>query len=77
MSVAATTTTASSGLTLGPKVPTDREKLAGAAKQFEAIFLRQMLASARAAVSASCGSGAHARRASGSAAAVTPMRPRQ
>ena len=49
MSVAATTTTASSGLTLGPKVPTDREKLAGAAKQFEAIFLRQMLASARAA----------------------------
>lgn len=36
------------GLTLGPKVATDREKLAGAAKQFEAIFLRQMLASARA-----------------------------
>jgi peptidoglycan hydrolase FlgJ len=26
---------------------TDREKLAGAAKQFEAIFLRQMLAAAR------------------------------
>ena len=47
MSVAATTTTASSGLTLGPKVPTDREKLAGAAKQFEAIFVRQMLSAAR------------------------------
>lgn len=39
---------ATSGLTLGPKVATDREKLAGAAKQFEAIFVRQMLASARA-----------------------------
>jgi len=36
-------------LTLDPKVATDREKLAGAAKQFEAIFVRQMLASARAA----------------------------
>lgn len=36
------------GMTLGPKVATDREKLAGAAKQFEAIFVRQMLASARA-----------------------------
>lgn len=35
-------------LALGPKVPTDREKLASAAKQFEAIFVRQMLASARA-----------------------------
>jgi peptidoglycan hydrolase FlgJ len=31
-----------------PKVPTEREKLSGAAKQFEAIFVRQMLASARA-----------------------------
>jgi len=36
-------------LSLGPKVATDREKLATAAKQFEAIFVRQMLASARAA----------------------------
>lgn len=35
-------------LSLGPKAPTDREKLASAAKQFEAIFVRQMLASARA-----------------------------
>ena len=35
-------------LSLGSKVPTDREKLASAAKQFEAIFVRQMLASARA-----------------------------
>ena len=35
-------------LSLGPKVATDREKLTGAAKQFEAIFVRQMLASARA-----------------------------
>ncbi len=42
-------TPATTGLTLGPKVATDREKLAGAAKQFEAIFLRQMLSSARAA----------------------------
>ena len=35
-------------LSLGPKVPAEREKLASAAKQFEAIFVRQMLASARA-----------------------------
>ena len=46
---AVSATTGVSGLTLGPKVPTDREKLASAAKQFEAIFLRQMLSSARAA----------------------------
>lgn len=43
------TTTASTGLSLTPKVASDREKLSGAAKQFEAIFIRQMLASARAA----------------------------
>lgn len=36
-------------LSLTPKGPTEREKLSGAAKQFEAIFLRQMLASARSA----------------------------
>lgn len=42
-------TTAATGLSLGPKVASEREKLAGAAKQFEAIFLRQILASARAA----------------------------
>ncbi len=35
-------------LSLKPKVATDREKLSQAAKQFEAIFVRQMLASARA-----------------------------
>lgn len=40
--------TAAPTLSLGAKVPTDREKLASAAKQFEAIFVRQMLASARA-----------------------------
>lgn len=39
----------SATLSLGPKAPTDRDKLAQAAKQFEAIFTRQMLASARAA----------------------------
>jgi flagellar protein FlgJ len=43
-----TATPAAAGLTLGPKAATDREKLTGAAKQFEAIFVRQMLASARA-----------------------------
>lgn len=32
---------------LTPVTATDREKLSGAAKQFEAIFLRQMLAAAR------------------------------
>ena len=36
-------------LSLQPKAPSDREKLAQAAKQFEAIFVRQMLASARSA----------------------------
>lgn len=36
-------------LSLAPKAPTEREKLSGAAKQFEAIFLRQMLANARSA----------------------------
>lgn len=34
-------------LSLTPVAPSDKEKLAGAAKQFEAIFLRQMLAAAR------------------------------
>lgn len=45
------TTLASIGgtLSLQPKVPTDREKLGQAAKQFEALFVRQMLSSARAA----------------------------
>ncbi|MFM6830107.1 MAG: rod-binding protein [Novosphingobium sp.] len=37
------------GLSLTPKVASEREKLSGAAKQFEAIFIRQMLSSARAA----------------------------
>jgi len=36
-------------LSLQPKAPSDREKLSQAAKQFEAIFVRQMLASSRAA----------------------------
>lgn len=40
--------TPSPTLSLTPKAPNEREKLSGAAKQFEAIFLRQMLASARA-----------------------------
>ncbi|MGV3511347.1 MAG: flagellar biosynthesis protein FlgJ [Novosphingobium sp.] len=40
--------TTTPNLSLAPKAPTEREKLAGAAKQFEAIFVRQMLASARA-----------------------------
>jgi flagellar protein FlgJ len=39
--------TSSPTLSLTPKAQTEREKLSGAAKQFEAIFLRQMLASAR------------------------------
>ena len=34
---------------LQPRAPSDREKLSQAAKQFEAIFVRQMLASSRAA----------------------------
>ncbi|MFN4134590.1 MAG: flagellar biosynthesis protein FlgJ [Novosphingobium sp.] len=34
---------------LAPKAPSEREKLASAARQFEAIFVRQMLAAARAA----------------------------
>ena len=43
------TTTTSIGANPGvlPTTTTDREKLSGVAKQFEAIFLRQMLASAR------------------------------
>lgn len=36
-------------LPLGPSPVPEREKLAGAARQFEAIFIRQMLATARAA----------------------------
>lgn len=39
--------TTAANLSLSPKAPTEREKLSGAAKQFEAIFLRQLLASAR------------------------------
>ena len=45
----ASTAAATATLSLQPRVPSDREKLAQAAKQFEAIFVRQMLASARAA----------------------------
>lgn len=37
----------SPSLSITPKAQTEREKLSSAAKQFEAIFLRQMLASAR------------------------------
>lgn len=37
----------SSALSLAPAVKPEREKLADAARQFEAIFVRQMLASAR------------------------------
>lgn len=40
--------TAISTLSLTPKAQTEREKLSGAARQFEAIFVRQMLAAARA-----------------------------
>ncbi len=36
-------------VSLQPKAPSDREKLSQAAKQFEALFVRQMLSSARAA----------------------------
>ena len=39
----------SNPLSLQAKAPSDREKLSQAAQQFEAIFVRQMLASARAA----------------------------
>lgn len=39
--------TTAANLSLSPKAPTEREKLSGAARQFEAIFVRQMLASAR------------------------------
>lgn len=35
-------------LSLAPRAQTEREKLSGAARQFEAIFVRQMLAAARA-----------------------------
>lgn len=34
-------------LALGPQAPGAKDKLAGAARQFEAIFVRQMLAEAR------------------------------
>ncbi|WP_298284293.1 flagellar biosynthesis protein FlgJ [Novosphingobium sp.] len=43
----AISSTSSTALSLTPATATDREKLAGAAKQFEAIFLRQMLSAAR------------------------------
>ncbi|MCX7283951.1 MAG: rod-binding protein [Novosphingobium sp.] len=43
----AISTSTAPSLSLTPTTATDREKLAGAAKQFEAIFLRQMLAAAR------------------------------
>ncbi|MDP3550916.1 MAG: flagellar biosynthesis protein FlgJ [Novosphingobium sp.] len=43
----AISTTSAPSLSLTPVTATDREKLAGAAKQFEAIFLRQMLTAAR------------------------------
>ncbi|MFC3175367.1 rod-binding protein [Novosphingobium bradum] len=39
----------SASLALAPQAPTDRTQLRQAAKQFEAIFVRQMLSSARAA----------------------------
>lgn len=38
---------ANAGLAMAPATPDDRAKLAQVAKQFEAIFLRQMLAAAR------------------------------
>ena len=43
-----TAISATTNLSLTAKASTEREKLSGAAKQFEAIFVRQMLASARA-----------------------------
>ena len=38
---------ATAGLALSPRGQTDREKLSATARQFEAIFVRQMLAAAR------------------------------
>lgn len=45
------TTLASIGgtLSLQPRLPSEREQLSQAARQFEALFVRQMLSSARAA----------------------------
>ena len=43
-----TAISATTNLSLTAKASTEREKLSGAAKQFEAIFVRQMLAAARA-----------------------------
>ena len=40
-------TSAATGISLAPKAPSEKEKLSAVAKQFEAIFLRQMLATAR------------------------------
>ena len=42
-----TAISATTNLSLTAKASTEREKLSGAAKQFEAIFVRQMLAQAR------------------------------
>jgi len=42
-------TAALAGLATGPQAPSDRAQLKQAAKQFEAIFVRQMLSAARAA----------------------------
>lgn len=38
---------ASATLALAPRAPAEKDKLAAAARQFEAIFVRQMLAEAR------------------------------
>lgn len=42
-------TAALAGLTASPQAPNDRAQLKQAARQFEAIFVRQMLSAARAA----------------------------
>jgi len=47
MDPAAPSATPSATLAQAPPAPSPREKLVGAAKQFEAIFVRQILAEAR------------------------------
>lgn len=47
LSPAAAGAPAATGFSLSPKAPSEKEKLSAVAKQFEAIFLRQMLATAR------------------------------
>lgn len=48
MTTVASPLSSAAGLSLSPRGQTDGEKLSATARQFEAIFVRQMLASARA-----------------------------